>query len=392
MVQTGITASDKVAHTLKTISYFANSDWYLFNFRAPLAQAAKQTFGAEIHCLCPDGPYRPRLEAMGFRWFETPLERQGTDPIAEWKLLQRVRQVLHETRPDLLHNFTLKSVVWGTRAARAEGIPALVNALAGMGSVFRGDTMKGALIRPVIKGLLRRSLSGHRQRVIFQNPDDLQLAVKELGVDPCTAALIRGSGVNTARFTPALISPDPPVALFVGRLLKDKGILTFISAAEQLHKTHPSLRFRIAGSADAGNPSSLQISDIKKISSERPYLEFLGHVEDMVQIYRGASFMVLPTAYGEGVPRSLIEAAACGLPLIATDHPGCREIVLDGVNGFTVQPKDSQALADAIRKLLKNSDQMITMGVQGRTLVETEFSEESVIKRTLQIYRDLMVG
>lgn len=371
------------------IAYFANSDWYLYNFRAPLALAAQQAFGGEIICLCPDGPYRPKLEAMGFRWFETPLERQGTNPIGEWQLLRRVRRILQESRPDLLHNFTLKPVVWGSRAAQAEGVPAVVNALAGMGSVFRGSSLKGALTRPIVRRLLRRSLSGPAQRAIFQNPDDLQLAIAQLGMNPTTAILIRGSGVDTARFTPAHALPNPPVVLFVGRLLKDKGILDFCTAAARLHATNPHLRFQIAGTPDHGNPSSLGESDVARISESQPYLEFLGHVEDMLSCYRGASMAVLPS-YGEGVPRSLIEAAACGLPLIATDVPGCREIVQNGVNGFAVPPRNPDLLTDAIQRLLDSPNLMTTFGAQGRALVEAEFSEASVLDQTLGVYKTLL--
>lgn len=371
------------------ITYFANSDWYLYNFRAPLALAARKAFDAEIHCICPDGPYRPRLEAMGFSWFNAPVERQGANPLAEWALQNQVRGILRESRPDLLHNFTLKSVIWGTRAARSEGVPAVVNALAGMGSVFRGGTWKGTLLRPLVTSLLRQTLSGPNQRAIFQNPDDLQLAIDRLKLDPAKSVLIRGSGVDTTRFTPAQELPHPPRILFVGRLLKDKGVLDFCTAAGIIHEKAPQISFQIAGTLDSGNPSSLQDMDVQRISTLQPYLEFLGHVEDMPSCYRQASMAVLPS-YGEGVPRSLIEAASCGLPLVSTDVPGCREIVQNDLNGMTVPPKDPQALADAILRLLKQPGLAAALGRHSRLLAESEFSESSVLDRTLSVYKALL--
>lgn len=370
-------------------AYFANSDWYLYNFRAPLAQAAREKFQAEIHCICPDGPYRPRLEAMGFSWHSAPMARQGTNPLREWALQNRLTDILRDSRPHLLHNFTLKSVVWGTRAAKSVGVPALVNAIAGMGSVFRGETWKGALLRPVVAGLLRHSLAGGNQRVIFQNPDDLHLATHRLGLDPARAVLIRGSGVDTSRFTPAFAWPDPPVVLFVGRLLKDKGILEFCAAADLVQEKEPRVRFQIAGTPDPGNPSSLQETDVQLFSRQQPYLEFLGHVEDMPSCYRGASLAVLPS-YGEGVPRSLIEAAACGLPLVSTDVPGCREIVHDGKNGLLAPPRDPEALAAAILQVLQHAPLAVAYGRQSRLLAEAEFSEASVLDRTLSVYQALL--
>lgn len=373
----------------RRIAYFANSDWYLYNFRAPLAHAARQAFDAEIHCLCPDGPYRPKLEEMGFLWSEVPLERQGTNPLREWSLQRHTRGILREIRPELLHNFTLKPVIWGTRAARAEGVPAIVNALTGMGSVFRGRSLKGTIIRPIVKTLLRRSLTGANQRAIFQNSDDLELATSDLGVPFDQVMLIRGSGVDTARFSPAKELPTPPVVLFVGRLLKDKGILDFCSAAGRLHADHSDIRFLIAGTPDLGNPSSIQDLDVARISKAQPYLEFLGHVEDMLELYKGATILVLPSAYGEGVPRSLIEAAACGLPLIATDHPGCREIVHHGKNGWLVPVSDAAALAAAIKRLASSRTDQTAFGAQSRILAFSEFSEHLVFQHTFEVYRGL---
>lgn len=374
------------------IAYFANSDWYLYNFRAPLARAAREAFDAEIHFLCPDGPYRPKLEAMGFHWSEVSIARQGINPIREWKLQRHVRHILKVVKPDLLHNFTLKPVIWGSRAAYAERVPAVVNALAGLGTVFRGSSLKGRVLRPIVKTLLKVSLSQTNQRVIFQNPDDMNLMCLELGLPPQFAKLIRGSGVDTERFTPAAEFPSPPVVLFVGRLLRDKGIMEFCEAAGWVHAIHPDIRFRIAGASDPGNPSSLQDEELLRLAKTHPYLEFLGHVEDMLPIYQGSSLLVLPSTYGEGVPRSLIEAASCGLPLVATDHPGCREVVRSGQNGWLVRPHDVRSQAEAICKVLDSTQDQAAFGLRGRSLAKSEFSEHRVLKDTFKIYRGLGLG
>lgn len=374
----------------RRIAYFANSDWYLYNFRAPLAQAAREAFDAEIHALCPDGPHRPKLEAMGFRWSETPLERQGANPFRELELQRRVEGILSRVNPDLLHNFTLKPVIWGTLAARKNGQGIrIVNALTGMGSVFRGNSLKAKMLRLIVMRLLKRALAGKDQRTIFQNPDDLRMAVEHLSLCPDASALIRGSGVDLSRFAPSPAPPSAPIVLFIGRLLKDKGIHDFCAAAAEVHKTHPQVRFRLAGAPDPGNPSSLSAAELAEIKKRQPYLEFLGHVEDPARCYRESSMAVLPS-YGEGVPRSLIEAAACGLPLIATNVPGCREIVKDNDNGILVPPKDPPSLAQAIRRLADDPDLCMMWGRYGRLLVEAEFSERSVLAATLEIYRALL--
>jgi len=372
-----------------SILFLGNWDWYLYNFRLSLACYLRDNARADITFMCPDGPYRPLIEAQGFRWLPMPMERQGINPLKELGLLLRLRHALRTLRPDVVHNFTIKPVVWGSLAARLAGVPAIINAISGMGSIFRGNSYKARMARRPVAWLMRLALKSTRVHTIFQNPDDQELTARLCGLDPARVSLIRGSGVDPSRFTPSSTPPSSPVVLFIGRLLTDKGIHDFCTAAAEVHQTHPQVRFRLAGAPDPGNPSSLSAASLEELKRQQPYLEFLGHVEDPVRCYQESSMAVLPS-YGEGVPRSLIEAAACGLPLIATNVPGCREIVKDNDNGILVPPKDPPSLAQAIRRLVDDPGLGAAWGRRGRLLVEAEFSERSVLAATLEIHRALL--
>jgi glycosyltransferase involved in cell wall biosynthesis len=366
--------------------FFANTDWYLYNFRLALAQHLRGQ-GLEIVFISPDGSYRNRLEKEGFKWFKVDIDRRGLNPVTEFRIVVRLARLLSHIAPDILHNFTIKPIVWGTVAARIAGIPCVVNALTGTGSVFRGETLRGRLLKFPLSIALGVVLRDPRTRTILQNPEDLELVRRQLGVPPTQTFLIRGSGVDSERFSPTGARRSQDV-LFVGRLLRDKGIIDFCEAAPMVHRAFPRCRFLIAGSTDPGNPSSLTCKDIARLEERYAFVRFLGHQEDMVSLYRSCGVVVLPTRYGEGVPRSLIEAAACGAPLVATDHPGCREIVRHGMNGFLVSPSDLAGLSEAIGTILANTILIERFGIHSRRIVQEEFSQEIVWMQTRAVYAE----
>jgi glycosyltransferase involved in cell wall biosynthesis len=369
---------------------FANTEWYLYNFRLGLAKFLRSK-GLEVVMMSPPGPYGARLEAAGFRWIPVDMNRRSLNPWRELRLMAQIARILRREAPLLVHNFTIKCVVYGALAARWAGVAARINAVAGMGHIFSGKGFQVLLLRPIVKALLGLALSGKTARLIVQNLDD-QAALTDSGlIAKEFVRLIGGSGVDTSRFQPqATTRPSGPMrVLLAARLLWDKGIGEYVEAARQLKHEGLNVEFLLAGDIDPGNPASVSAGDVDAWRVEgivRP----LGHVEDMVALLSEIDVMALPSSYGEGVPRSLIEAAACGLPIVTTDAPGCREIVEDGVNGLLVPVRDANALAQAIKRLHADPALRQTMGQAGREKVLREFDEQIVFEKTLAVYRELL--
>ena len=364
---------------------FANTDWYLYNFRLALAEHLRE-HGAHVILVSPNGAYGEKLRALGFEWCEFDFERKGTNPFDELRTLNRLTRLYEAVVPDLVHHFTIKCVLYGGIAARRLGIPT-VSAVTGMGHVFTTHTMKNAILRPLVSAAYRYALK--RSQVIFQNPDDrTDFLLRGLVTTP-QANLIRGSGVNVTRFRtkPSTVITERlrTRIVFVGRLLREKGVAEFVEAARIVRTLHPDIRFQIAGEPDEGNPSSISFSQIRKWVNEGN-VEWLGHCPEILAVLWDSDICVL-ASYREGTPRSLLEAAACGLPLVATDVPGCREICRDGVNGILVPPRDAKAVAVAIVRLIDDPALCHAMGLRSREIAVAEFSEEKVIAETVKVYQ-----
>jgi glycosyltransferase involved in cell wall biosynthesis len=369
---------------------FANTDWYLFNFRLGLARALKKA-GAEVIMISPDGPYGARLHAEGFRWIAVQMERRSLNPIRELRLLRQLAKLYREERPDVAHHFTIKCVVYGSLAARIAGIRRRINAVAGMGYVFTNPELRARVLRPLVRRLMKLALSGRESRLIVQNADDYAALENTVG-GADRIHLIRGSGVDTRLFGPRLtVNTEKPLRLFfASRLLWDKGIAEYAAAARKLKAEGLSVEFLLAGAPDPGNPASVPPAFIRKWMDEG-LVTALGHVEDMVTWLHQVHVAVLPS-YREGVPKSLTEAAACGLPIITTDTPGCRDIVEHGVNGLLVPRGDAMALAEAIRFMYDHPQERLRMGAASRVRAVQEFAEDIVIPKTLQVYSELVPG
>jgi glycosyltransferase involved in cell wall biosynthesis len=371
------------------ILLFANTDWYLYNFRLPLARAIREQ-GHEVVLLSPPGKFSSRLEQAGFRWIEFPLERRRLNPLAEVITILRLIRLYKLERPDLVHHFTLKCVLYGSIAARVAGIKSVVNAFAGLGHIFSDGGFQAKMLRSIVSPISKLAL--RRTQVIFQNPDDHRIFLEHQLVSEDESHLIRGSGVDVETFNPSIRRPcngDRRV-LLASRLLWAKGVAEYVEAARIVRESMPGAQFLIAGETDPGNPAAVSHDVIEKWKAQGD-LEILGHCEDMRELLRKVDVVALPSFYGEGVPRILIEAAATGLPLVATDTPGCCEVVRHGINGFLVQPKDAGQLARAIKKLLLDDELRAEMGKRSRELACTEFSEDQVINRTLQVYQECVL-
>ena len=329
-----------------------------------------------------------QLKREGFHFNPIPFTRSGRNVAQEMATIRAIVRLLRSAKPDLIHNVTIKPVLYGSLVARILHSPATVNAISGMGYVFIAPGLKGRIARIPINLVYRVALAGSRTRVIFQNPDDIESFISNGLVEEKKIALIRGSGVDVQKFVPAPEPPGIPVVMLASRLLKDKGVIEFIEAARLLRDWKVSCRVVLVGDPDPGNPAS--ISEKELLSwEEQGWIEWWGHKTEMERVLPLASIIVLPS-YREGLPKVLLEAAAVGRPIVATDVPGCREIVKDGENGLLVSPRDGSSLAYAIRRLVENPEERARMGSVGREMAVNEFRTEKVVRRTLSVYEELL--
>jgi len=374
----------------RRIVLFANTDWYLFNFRRTLALALRDA-GYDVLLLSPKGEYGARLQALGLRWEPVPMDRRSLNPLGELKLLAWLVRRFKRERPHLVHGFTIKCAVYGSLAARMAGVPARVNAVAGKGYVFTSDDLKARLLRTPVRLLLRLALGGKGARLILQNPDDVTLFARARLVDSAQVRLIPGSGVDCSRFVYRL-PPTPPDSryrvLLAARLLWDKGLAEFIQAARNLLGEGRAIRFMLAGTPDLGNPASVAESQVQAWVDEG-LVDWLGQVDDMPALLCSVDLVVLPS-YREGLPKTLIEAAACGRAIVTTDVPGCREVVSDGLDGLLVPVRDAAALAAAIARLQDDPVLARALGTEAREKAFREFDDKSVIARTLNVYLEVL--
>jgi glycosyltransferase involved in cell wall biosynthesis len=364
---------------------FANTDWYLYNFRLPLARAVRAA-GYRVHLVSPPGPYAARLAGEGFEWHEFDFARRGINPFGEAVTVARLVALYRRIRPTLCHHFTIKCVLYGSFAARLAGAAKTINAITGLGHVFVSESHHIGLLRRPILRLYRYCLDG--TDVIFQNDDDREAFAGAGVLEGARVHLIRGSGVDTARFHPdpqRRFDRTPVTILFASRLLWEKGLAELIEAARMLSERRVPAIVRIAGAPDPGNPSAVPAPTLDAWR-RFPNVELLGHRDDIDGLLAQADIVVLPS-YREGTPRILLEAAAAGLPLVATDVPGCREVVRADENGILVPAGDAKALADALERLALDSGARERMGARSRVIACGEFDQENVLASTLSIYR-----
>lgn len=364
------------------IILFANTDWYLYNYRMPLAMELRAR-GHEPVLVSPEGNYHARMEEQGFRWLCFPFSRQGRNPLQELTMLWRLRNLYKKEKPDAVHHFTIKCVLYGSIAGRMCRVPRIINAVPGLGYIFsrRGNTVD--LLQRMVVLFYRFALRG--TSVIFQNPDDQALFVREKLVQEGQHHLIRGSGVDLQRFTPQPEPEGDPVVILPSRMLWSKGVKYFIEAARMLRKAGLRARFVLAGADDPGNPEAVPQIQLEAWQRQGD-AEWWEWTDDTPSLYHRAHIVCLPSTYGEGVPRSLVEACASGRPVVTTDMPGCREVVRDGENGFLVKPHHSGELADALKRLIENPELRHEMGERSRQIAAREFSQQKVIKETLKLY------
>ncbi len=355
----------------------SNTAWYLFNFRGGLISALLEQ-GDQVIAAAPADDFSQRLSALGCEVVDLPMDNMGTSPLRDLATWGRFRRAYSDLTPDAVLHFTIKPVIYGTLAARSLRVP-VVNTITGLGTVF----LRGGPVQAVVERLYRVS-QRWPTRIFFQNPDDLGLFVKRGLVPKDRVARLPGSGVDLERFA---LRPGPtgtaPVFLLIARLLWDKGVREFAEAARVLRREDPRLRFQLLGPLGVANQTAVPKVDLDRWVGEG-VVEFLGETDDVRPCIEQADCVVLPS-YREGTPRTLLEAAAMGRPVIATDVPGCREVLTDGVTGLLCRVRDSVDLADKMRQMAGLAPELrVEMGMAGRAKMERVFDQRIVIERYLE--------
>ena len=371
------------------ILLFANTEWYLYNFRRTLALALRDA-GHEVLLLSPPGPYAEKLQALGLRWMPVPMARRSLNPFRELALVLWLRQLMRQERVDLVHGFTIKGAVYGSLAARLAGVSARVNGIDGLGYVFASNDLKARLLRPLVRTMLRLALNGKNSRLILLNPDDVTLFQQAGLVESDRVRMIPGAGVDCSRFASGgqRVDGKPLRVLMAARLLWDKGLAEYVVAARLLKAQGRQIHFLLAGTPDPGNPKSVPEETVRGWVDEG-LIDWLGHVGDMAALLATVHVVALPS-YREGLPTTLTEGAACSLPLITTDVPGCREVVTHEVDGLLVPVRNAEALALAIACLDDDPVLAARLGAAARAKVLMQFDEQIVIKRTMAVYAELL--
>ena len=369
----------------RRLLYLVSEDWYFRSHRLPMALAAQRA-GYEIHVATRVQADGGAIEALGFKLHPLAWRRGSTNPFGRLRLIGDVRRLYQQLRPDLMHHVALEPSVIGSIASLGLGIPTL-NALAGLGFVFTSRTPKALLTGFIVRHLMRFLLTRPGAAVLVQNEDD-RSAVAALGIPPGRVFLIAGSGVDADELAPMPEPPEPVTAGFVGRLLDDKGVRSLVAAHDVLERRGRAVRLLLAGEPDPANPASIPAEEIAAWK-QRSGVEVLGHVPDIRTVWARAHIAVLPSRR-EGLPKSLLEAAACGRAIVATDVPGCRVIARDGVNALLVPPDDASALADAIDHLARDPALRASFAAAGRRLVDEEFSSARIGEEIVALYDHIL--
>ena len=376
---------DSAAAPTPRLLYVTAEDWAFLSHRLPMARAARDA-GFEIHVATRVRNGAAAIEAERFILHPVPFARGSLSPLAALATIAALRRVHRAVGPDLTHRVALQTCVLGMIATLGSRAPS-VNAFIGLGYSFTTDSAKARALRRLIGAVLRFLINRDASIALVQNGDDLA-ALVSLGIPTDRIAVISGSGVDVNRFMPLAEPQGPPTFGFVGRLLEDKGIRTLLAAHRLLRSRGLDARLLIAGTPDAANPASVTEAEAKSWNNE-PGVSWLGHVGDIAGFWAHAHAAILPSRR-EGLPLSLMEAAACGRAMIATDVPGCREIVIHDQTGLLVPVDDAPALATAMARLAGSPDLRARYAAAARKLVVEKLSAEIIGKNTVQFYRRLL--
>jgi len=370
-----------------TLLFLLTEDWFFASHFQKRALAAKAA-GWRVILAARESEATPQIRATGIEVIPIPFIRRRLNPFAELLFTLQLAKLYRKIKPDLVHHIALKPIVIGGLAARLAGTKSIVNAPVGLGFVFSSNKPLAKLLRPLVSLLLKITLSPKNAKIIFENPDDIQALETAKIIRKNAAILIRGAGVDIEEFHP---TPEPPGKLkiiLIARMIREKGIADFVEAANILKG---EADFILVGAPDQGNPNTITETELKTWQSQGK-ITWLGPRKDIAALLASAHIACQPSTYREGLPKSALEAMAAGLPLVATDIPGCREAVLHNITGLLVPPRNPQALAAALKTLIDNPTLRTQMGAAARQRAVTEFSDSIICEKTLLVYESLIPG
>ncbi len=370
------------------LTLLVNESDYFLSHRLNVARAAVEQ-GFEVHVVTRLTHRRHEIERHGVRVHHVAFPRNLRNPIVEMHTIRHLRSLYRAIQPDLVHHFSAKAVLLGSLAAHTLRLPHVINTFTGLGSAFSGTTCRDRLRRAAASCCLRRLLRPATWRVTFQNDEDMQQLIEAGLVPEERCQVIHGSGVDPSLFRPRRRVDEVPVIMMASRMIWPKGVREFVDAARLLKTTGTAAQFVLVGTSDPQNPRTVPTAQLERWNASG-IIQWWGQRSDMPSTIGASSIVVLPTYYGEGLPRVLLEAAACGKPIIATDVRGCRDIVHDEANGILVPPGNIEALASAMWRLIDQPATRSRMGQFGRQLVLRRFTSAQVAQQTLAIYREML--
>jgi glycosyltransferase involved in cell wall biosynthesis len=385
----GLPTDAKRAMTARRLLFVVNVDWFFLSHRLPIALEAMRQ-GYEVHIAARITDRRGEMQSHGLHVHSLGVSRSKTGLVEAVTVAMQIWQIYKTVKPDIVHLVTIKPVLMGGILARLAGVPAMVAAVSGLGFVFLERGLVAAVRRKLVEMLYKVSFSHRNLKVIFQNAQDKATLVQLANLPEATTELIRGSGVDISQFTAGPLPHGTPVVMLAARLLADKGVREFVQAARLLKTAGSGARFCLVGTADLDNPTSLTQTELDAYQQEGT-IELWGHRTDMAATLSAAHIVVLPS-YREGLPKVLIEAAACGRAVVTTDVPGCRDAIEPGVTGVLVPARDAPALSKAIAALLVDPQRCHAMGQAGRVLAEQAFDITQVVAQHLRIYTSLIAN
>lgn len=364
--------------------YVVNIDWFFISHRLPIALAAIEN-GYDVHLACGVTNRKSQLEALGIIVHPLSMSRSGTSILNELKVITEINSVVKKVAPDVVHLITIKGAIYGGLVTRFKKIKVRVASISGLGFVFIDEGIKARVIRFLVIKLYRLALNSSNTKVIFQNEDDKSIFFNNKIIKHNQSLIVRGSGVDLEKYKYLPEPSSEKVIMFLARLLKDKGLIEFCDAATELKKSGFTGKFVLVGDIDLENPNSITQSELNSYVSSGA-LEHWGFSSNVSETISKSHIMVLPS-YREGLPKSLIEAAACGRVVITTDVPGCRDAITPNVTGILIPIKSSAAIVSAVLDLCDKEEKRKTMGKCGRELAETHFDISDVITTHLNLYK-----
>ncbi|MBI87034.1 MAG: glycosyltransferase family 1 protein [Candidatus Marinimicrobia bacterium] len=379
----------KMGKIQNRILFIVSEDWYFVSHRLELAIKSIEK-GYNVALLSRYHKDKTMIENLGIQTIDWTLDRSSKNIFKETIAIKNVVTAINAFKPHLVHSVAFKPVLYSAIGCYIKKIDNRIFALAGLGYVFSSSSIKAKIIQFVLKKVMKKMLMGNKTRLILQNPNDVTVLESSNLIAKNKIRLIRGAGVNVDKF----FYKELPIKTFnvvlSSRMLYSKGIEDFKECAKIIGGLSKHIKFQIVGKPDEHNPDSIPLNVLNKWSKAENF-EYKGFRNDMVKILHESSLVCLPTSYGEGIPKALLEGASCGRPIIAYDVPGCREIVEHGHNGFLIERKNINSLADAIYTLYQNYRLCVKMGQNGRRIIEKNFTTEIIVSKTQKVWEELLI-